>query len=93
MNEKENFKLLRGLIKENPDLARTIIEGDPQLRSLLMTNSAGRNNSKRMTKAIPGIPQMYEYENRNGFSNYLMLAVLAFVIQTVITLICILFYK
>ena len=62
------------------------------------SNSASRGGNslggKQLTKAIPGIPKMFSWdENNQGFSNYLMLAILAFSIQLIITLICIFFYK
>ena len=48
----------------------------------------------KLTKSKPGVPMMFDWgNNNNGFSNYLMLAGLAFSIQLVLTLICIFFYK
>jgi len=97
--DKEQLIKVRNLFRENPDLAKEIIKSDPSLMNMIATNSQqesqsvnGVSNTKenQLTKSIPGIPKMFD---DNGFSNYLMLAILAFSIQFIITLICIFFYK
>ena len=77
------------MIKENNTSQNTGAE--------TFANSGGESMSgKTLAKSIPGIPKMYEDPapyREAGFSNYIMLASLAFVIQFVVTLICIFFYK
>lgn len=56
-------------------------------------DSAGNGlGGQRKSLAIPGRANMMD-PNQYGFSTYLLLAILAFTIQFVMILICILFYK
>jgi len=55
-------------------------------------SSANGIGGQRKSLAIPGRSNMID-NNQNGFSTYLLLAILAFTIQFLIVLICIFFYK
>lgn len=87
---KEELKKIRDFIKNNPEKAYEIVKSSPELLNMLQTNGSSQNKSNQLTKSIPGIPKMYD---ENGFSNYALLAFIAFIIQFAITLICIFFYK
>lgn len=88
---KEDLKKVRDFIKNNPERAYEIVKSSPELLNMLQVNSGvSQTKSNQLTKSIPGIPKMYD---ENGFSNYALLAFIAFAIQFAITLICIFFYK
>lgn len=97
--DKESLLKVRRFLTEHPDEARKFFEENPEVLKKLTNedsqdtmqsgNSMGGN---QLTKSLPGVPKMFEWDD-SGFSNYLMLAVLAFSIQLIITLVCIFFYK
>ena len=89
----------RKFFEENPDALRQLT-GDTTGK----VQESGGNSlaGKRLSKSLPwfketnkenGSSVVFDWYNNNGFSNYLMLAALAFSIQLLITLICIFFYK
>ena len=105
--DKEQLLKVRNFLAEHPEAAKKFFEENPEaLQKLtgevennsnnLEGNSRGGNSmgGKQLVKTMPGakIPRMFEWDEQ-GFSNYLMLAALAFSIQLIITLICIFFYK
>ena len=99
---EKNPEAARELLK-NPEVANWLkmrqerFDYDNYDENSMNGNSRG---GKQLVKAIPGIAEKYKSEdqplfdgNEHGFSNYVMLAGLAFSIQLIITLICIFFYK
>ena len=101
--DKEQLMRVREFIKDHPEEAKKVFEENPDALQKLTGNEFSDNKSNnleggnsmggnQLTKSIPGVPKMFDWDN-NGFSNYLMLAVLAFSIQFIITLVCIFFYK
>lgn len=105
--DKEQLERVREFLKENPYEARRLISENPELFNQLLgeqNNQNAQSNSQSMGSnsmggkqlvkigAGPKIPRMFDWDEQ-GFSNYLMLAALAFTIQFIITLICIFFYK
>ncbi len=101
---KENPYQARQLIREQPELFNDLLgnnenkNGASEQPAMSNSNSQSMGGNsiggKQFVKTMPGakIPRMFDWDEQ-GFSNYLMLAVLAFTIQFVITLICIFFYK
>lgn len=102
---KENPYQARQLIREQPELFNDLLgNNDTNASSMSAQPTMSNSNSqsmggnsiggKQFVKTMPGakIPRMFDWDEQ-GFSNYLMLAVLAFTIQFIITLICIFFYK
>ena len=106
--DKEKAQLVRDFFKNHPEAAKDIVKENPKILEWLATsapthveessqaNSRNSNSmgNKQLVKNMSGakIPRMFDWDD-NGFSNYLMLAILAFSIQLIITLICIFFYK
>jgi len=105
--DKEQLFKVRAFLTEHPEEAKKFFEANPEaLKGLtggMVSQKQTEENSnglqsgnsmggKQLAKSLPGIPKMFTWDD-NGFSNYLMLAVLAFSIQLIITLICIFFYK
>ena len=105
----ENLEKVKKFLLENPEAAKQLFENDPTIKAMIApkeevpvtlfggpTNtmdSAGNGiGGQRKSLSIPGRANLYD-NNQNGFSNYFMLAIFAFVIQFAITLICIFFYK
>ena len=96
---KENPYEARRLISEQPELFDTLLgnqnnQGNQNAQSNSQSMGGNSMGGKQLVKMTPGakIPRMFDWDEQ-GFSNYLMLAVLAFSIQLIITLICIFFYK
>lgn len=96
---KEQLQKIKDFFENNPDEARKFLEENPKILEVLngniLDNQSGNTmGGKQLAKTMPGtkIPRMFDWDD-NGFSNYITLAVLAFVIQFAITLICIFFYK
>ena len=73
----------------NDDVVPAISFGTP---ANSFDSSANGIGGQRKSLAIPGRGNMLD-NNQNGFSTYLLLAILAFTIQFLIVLICIFFYK
>ena len=104
---KEQLIKVREFLKSHTNEARELLKENPEILNSLRSNDNNGSNSfnsnlsneksmggKQLTKSIPGIPKMFNWsDDQSGFSNYITLAVLAFVIQFVITLVCIFFYK
>ena len=105
---KEALEKARYFLINNPEEAMKLIKSSPELREMLSglnsnseaqktdANSQDGNSlsGNKLSHAIPGVPMMYNWDDKqNGFSNYLLLSILAFLIQFIITLICIFFYK
>ncbi len=100
---KNNPYQARQFISAHPELFNEML-GSAQSNQTSQENQVSQSNSqsmggnsmggKQFVKTMPGakIPRMFDWDEQ-GFSNYLMLAVLAFTIQFIITLICIFFYK
>ncbi len=107
--DKDELEKLRKFFSEHPEEARKFISENPDLLNYINKNSNNNQGNNSVseskseshsyggvvrTKSIPGIPRMFDWDDNNqGFSNYLMLSILAFSIQFIITLICIFFYK
>ncbi len=107
--DKDQLKKLKKFMTDYPQEAKKLLRNDPQLFQAISelmyddevpvvnfgsNGATGREitgNRKTLTK--PGVPDGLYVNNDKGFSNYLLLAILAFAIQLVITLICIFFYK
>ena len=100
--DKEQLLKVREFLENHPEEAKKFFEKNPEALEKLtgeMTSQNSVNNSnsnsiagKQLLKAKSNIPRMFSWDEQ-GFSNYLMLAVLAFSIQFIITLVCILVYK
>ena len=91
--EIEDYKsMLKNLkMKANQDTAPTSQENNSVQESNGI-GSDGQVKGNSLTKAKPGVPRMFDWDS-NGFSRYFVLAGFAFVIQLIVTLICIFFYK
>lgn len=96
---KNNPYEARRLISENPELFDTLLgnqnnQGNENTQSNSETMGGNSLGGQQLVKHAQGskIPMMFDWGDK-GFSSYIMLAVLAFVIQFAITLICIFFYK
>jgi hypothetical protein len=93
--ESEKLKTIRDYIASHPEEARKILE---ELQSSNIVDFSNQNSSNSMggqRKTLStAIGRAYaDDKNNRGFSNYLLLAIFAFTIQFIITLICIFFYK
>ena len=105
--DKERMQIIRDFFRNHPDAAKEFVKKNPGVIEWLSGNDLNQKTGnpvsqassqnfekgKRLTKAN-GLPMMFNWDkNDGGFSNYVMLAILAFSIQFIITLICIFFYK
>ncbi len=89
---KEMLEKLRE--KANQDSNSSTLADNPfsGLGNSGQTNGSGnKSNGKVKVQAIPGVKKWFEDDS--GFSRYIVLAGLAFVIQFIVTLVCIFFYK
>lgn len=94
-NESEKLKAIRDYIASHPEEARKIIEELQNIDIVDFSNQNSSNNISGQRKTLStAVGRAYtDDKNNQGFSNYLLLAIFAFTIQFIITLICIFFYK
>ena len=98
---KEELERVREFFTTNPEGAKKFLAEHPEILSAIRNgNLANGENVGKMsgnsyggTQFSKALPWMKDNSERNGFSNYIALAIFAFVIQLLVTLICIFFYK
>lgn len=97
----EELERVKRFLIENPETAGELFENmnlinkkeeEVPVTMFGASNSLESIGGPRKKLAIPGCEKLSN-DNNNGFSNYFLLAIFAFVIQFAITMICIFFYK